>query len=272
LLDADADHLQAATDEIHALTRYYTFENDGTYADILLSDLSFTTSPHLAALYGVEAWDGNGEPPQFPPGQRAGLLTRMGFLLTGSHETHPVHRGAAVRRRILCEDLPAPDPASLPPGALDRPPVTDDQTTRQRYEEKTADAACATCHSLINPVGFVLENYDAVGRYRTEELVIDDGTGELLATLPIDATAAPALAGDDTVIGSGVELSQQIVDSGRAEACFARQYFRATFGREESAEDGCAVDDLEQQLREGSMREALRTIALDPMFRSRRVR
>jgi len=270
--DPEADHLAAARAEIHALVRHYTFTEDGTLADVVLSDLSLTTSPHLAALYGVEPWDGTSEPPRMPAGERAGLLTRVAFLLTGDQETHPVHRGAAVRRRILCDDLPQPDPTMLPPGSLDKPPVTEDQTTRERYEVKTADAACAACHSLINPVGFVLERYDALGRYRSEERVIDEVTGEVIAVLPIDSAAAPNLAGDAAVIDSGAALSEQVVASGKAEACFARQYFRATFGREEADEDACALERVEDALLEvGSMREALRAIAIDPVFRSRRV-
>jgi hypothetical protein len=268
----DADHLVAAVDEVHALTRYYTFETDGSLADLLLSDLSLTTSPHLAAIYGVDPWDGQSDPPRMPQGERSGLLTRMALLLTGSHDTHPVHRGATVRRRFLCDDLPAPDPSSLPPGALDRPPVTDDQTTRQRYEAKTSEPACAGCHSLLNPVGFVLEGYDALGRVRSQEQVIDDLTGEVLAVLPIDSSAAPGLNGEDTVISTGAELSEQVAASGKVEACFARQYFRATFGREETDDDACVVDRLETELSEGgSMRDALLAVAIDPMFRSRRV-
>jgi len=269
--DPEADHLAAAQAEIHELVRWYTFVEDGTLADVLLSDLSLTRSSHLAELYGVQAWDGTSDPPRMPEGERAGLLTRVAFLLTGDQETHPVHRGAAVHRRILCNELPQPDPASLPPGSLDKPPVTEDQTTRQRYETKTADEACAGCHTIINPVGFVLERYDALGRHRTEERIIDEVTGEVLAVLPIDSSAAPLLANDE-VIDSGLALSEQVAASGKAEACFARQYFRATFGREEAIEDSCALARVEDALVEvGSMREALRSIALDPIFRSRRV-
>lgn len=267
-----ADHLAAAQAEIHALTRYYTWQTDGTLADILLSDRNFTTSPHLAALYGVEPWDGQSEPPALPAGQRAGILTRTAFLLTGDHETHPVHRGAAVRRRIMCEALPSPDPASLPDGALDPPPVTADQTTRERYEAKTADAACAGCHQLINPVGFVLESYDALGRLRSEELVIDEGTGDVLASLPIDAEAELSLGGTTARIGSGQELSAELAASGQIEACFAQQYFIATFGREQTAADQCAIDGVADALLDGgSMRDALQAIARAPMFRIRRV-
>lgn len=266
--DPDADHLVAAQDEIHALARHFTFEDEGTLADLLLTDLSFTQSPHLAALYGVEPWDGVSELPRMPAG-RGGLLTRVGFLLTGNHETHPVHRGSAVRKRIMCQELEPPNPADLPPGSLDPPPVTEDQTTRERYEVKTADATCQGCHAQINPIGFVLEGYDAIGRTRTEERVIDD-SGQVLATLPIDSSAT--LAGTDTPISTGMELSEQLVASGVTEACFARQYFRATFGREEIEEDTCVIDRVSTVLVDGgSMREALRTIALDPVFRSRRV-
>ena len=270
--DPEADHLQAAVEEIHNLTRYYTFDTDGTLVDILSSDRNFATSPHLADLYGVEPWDGQSEPPAMPAGERAGIVTRTAFLLTGDHETHPVHRGAAVRRRVLCDELPTPDPASLPDGALDPPPVDGAQTTRERYEAKTADAACASCHSMINPVGWVLESYDALGRYRTEEQVFDEETGELIATLPLDTTASLDIAGEIAEIATPVELADQIASSGRAETCFARNYFRATFGREESPEDGCAIERVSDTLVDGgSMKEALRAIAETPMFRSRRV-
>jgi hypothetical protein len=271
--EAEADHLAAARDEIHALTQYFTFETDGSLADIYLTDLSLTQSPHLAALYGVEPWDGVNEPPLMPDGERAGLLTRVALLLTGTHETHPIHRGAVVRRRVLCDDLPTPDPAALPPGSLDSPPVTEDQTTRQRYEAKTADATCAGCHNLVNPVGFVLERYDALGRYRSEERIFDEATGEVLATLPVDSDVTLQLGSDARDLSSGLELSEEVVASGRAEACFARQYFRMTFGREEVDADTCTIDAVTSALTdESSLREALRAIAYTRAFRSRRVR
>lgn len=270
--DPEADHLQAAVDEIHNLSRYYTFDTDGTLVDILTSDKNFATSPHLADLYGVQPWDGQSEPAAMPAGERAGIVTRTAFLLTGDHETHPVHRGAAVRRRVLCDELPTPDPASLPDGALDPPPVDGVQTTRARYEAKTADAACASCHTMINPVGWVLESYDALGRFRTEEQVIDETTGEVLATLPLDTSASIDVAGQTADIATPAELAEQIAASGRAETCFARNYFRATFGREETPQDSCAVERVSDTLLEGgSMKEALRAIAETPMFRSRRV-
>jgi hypothetical protein len=268
-----ADHLQAMTDEIRALTEHFTFDTPGSYQDLLLTDLSFTRSPHLAALYGVAPWDGTAAYPHMPSGERAGLLTRGAFLVNDDFSTSPIHRGIVVKRNILCEVLTQPDPASLPAGSLVPPPISADTTTRQRYENKTSPALCAGCHSFFNPIGYVLERYDALGRYRTQELVIDQATGNVLATLPIDSSATPHLnPGDDTMIDSGPALSAMVAASSKVDPCFARQYFRFTFARaEDDAADACALEAVRGALDGGgSLAGALRAIALEAGFRTRR--
>lgn len=270
--DPGADHIAAAVQEVHALIRHFTWDNDGTLTDLLTSNLSFTQSPHLAELYGVQAWDGRGDPPELPGDERAGLTTRVAFLLTGDHDTHPIYRGATLRRRVLCEALPSPNPEDLPAGSLDPPPIDGTQTTRELYEAKTAAPACQSCHAFLNPVGFVLEQYDAIGRIRTTERVIDRQTGAVLGELPIDSTATVLLADDEVEISTGAELAQELAMSGRVEACFALQYFRTTFGRLETTEDSCAVAPVRDTLLEGgSMREALRAVAQTDTFHFRRV-
>ena len=94
-------------------------------------------------------WDGESEPARFARAERSGLLTRAAFLVTGSHETNPVLRGAIIRRRLLCQELTAPSPSQLPPGSLDPPEFRIDMTTRQRYEEKTKNEPCASCHAPL---------------------------------------------------------------------------------------------------------------------------
>jgi len=59
IFDPGADHFPAMTDEIRAMTEHFTFTTPGSYKDLLLSDLTFTRSPHLAELYGVKPWDGS---------------------------------------------------------------------------------------------------------------------------------------------------------------------------------------------------------------------
>lgn len=268
----DADHLAAMTAEIEAMIAHFTFETDGTLRDLFTTDLSFTRSSHLASLYGVEPWDGTSSLPHMPAGERAGILTRAAFLLNDSERTNPVHRGATVRRRLLCENFVQPDPATLPDGALTPPPVTADTTTRQRYERKTANQPCAGCHSQMNPIGFVLERYDAIGRYRAEETVIDEVSGEVLSQLPVDTAVTVDIGGQTESLDSGEELSAAVADSGLAEGCFARQYFRFTYGREEGGADGCSLEEVRSALAGGgSLREALRAIALGDGFKSRSV-
>jgi hypothetical protein len=269
-----ADHLQAMTDEIRALTEHFTFATPGTYKDLLVTDLSFTRSPNLASLYGVQPWDGTSAYPHMPAGERSGILTRGSFLVNDNYETHPIHRGVTIKRRFLCQEIEPPDPSTLPPGSLVPPPISPDTTTRQRYENKTSPALCNACHGTFNPMGFVLERYDAFGRYRTEEQVIDEATGNVLATLPVDSSATPKIVpGDNRVISTGPELSEVVASAtSEIEPCFARQYFRFTYGRTEDGNDSCALEGVRSALTgsSGNLANALRAIALEAGFKTRR--
>ena len=274
------EYLTAMREEVDALLEHYTWEADGDMAALLLSDLSVTRSDLLAGLYGVAPWDGVSPMPRFPAGTRSGLLTRAAFLVTGRHTTNPVFRGAVVRRRILCYDIHPPDPTTLPPGSLDPPEFRVDMTTRQRYEAKTQEEPCASCHQLINPIGFVFERFDALGRARTHEVILDEVTGQELASLELDTRVQPNLTpGDTTEVSEPGELMQRVADSGLVEECFARQYFRFSYGREDAAEDACTIASIRSGLESaadgsagpGTLREALRAIALHPSFRRRAV-
>jgi hypothetical protein len=100
--------------------------------------------------------------------QRGGFLGNAGILMVTSHPTRtsPVLRGKWVMTQLLCQDVPPP-----PPGVnvkIDMETMTN-ETLRQRLERHRADAVCASCHKLMDPIGFGLENYDAVGAYRTTD-------------------------------------------------------------------------------------------------------
>lgn len=251
--------------EVQDLFAHYVFEDDGDLDDVLLSTLSFARSAELAAIYGVEPWQ-DGQPPPELPADRGGLVTRAALVATGSVVTHPVLKGKLVRTRILCDELPPP-PADIPP-----PPQLDPVSTiREQLEELTEreGTACLGCHALLNPLGYVTEGYDGLGRSRTSEQVFDTSTGALLAELPVDTATTPRVApGDERVASSGMDLSQYIVESGRADECLSRQYFRFAHGRVDDPQaDRCAVLSLQSTLEEsGSLREMLRAIALQPEF------
>ncbi len=266
------DALQAAMlAELDALTTYYTFEQDGQISDLLTTNFSFTDSPLLAELYGVQPWDGTGEPPQFAEGERAGVHTRAANLVTGDHTTNPIHRGIDIQERLLCAHIPPP-PADLPPDAFDPPPLDPTKTTRERIDDKTSDPVCVACHQLINPFGHTLEAYDGLGRYRVMERVID-GNGDILAELPVDASATlPGVAGDTEVSGP-VEFAQLVATEAAYRHCFAKHYFEFTYRREpsEAASDECVMEEIESEAEDGTIRSALAQIALQTEFRIRGV-
>ena len=99
------------------------------------------------------------------PSERAGVLTHpylmAGFAYTAT--SSPIHRGVFIARSVLGRSLRPPPKAVAPlPAELHA-----DLTTRERVALQTKPEACQSCHAMINPLGFTLENFDAVGRFRT---------------------------------------------------------------------------------------------------------
>ena len=239
---------QAMIDDVLGLLDYQTWTKPSSIAELFTTDLSFATDARLAKIYGVAAWDGAAPPPAFPTGQRPGFLTRALFLSTGTANTRPIMKGVFIRRNMLCNDIPPP-----PPGANARPPVLGPgMTTRQSVEALTQvqGTICAGCHpSIINPLGFATEGFDALGRFRTAQRLFDDAGNEI-GTKAVDTTAVPqVIIGDPRPISTPAELMSQIVESGEAEACLARQFFRFTYGRwEDLAADGCALEESRRAL------------------------
>lgn len=248
------DYYGDMVQEMHDLTDVFTFDKSSTLADLLTTDVSVTKSPDLAHLYGVAPWSGTGAYPTLPTGTRAGLFQRAALLVSNLEGTNPFHRGALVRRSLLCDALPQPDPNALPPGSLDPPPFDPNQTTRQRYQAKIENnSLCTTCHSSFASIGYVLESYDALGRFRTTETVFDAETGAKLAELPIDSVADTHLtASDTTPTKTAAELNQKLVDSQKVEACFAQKYFQYATRRDPTDDslDSCVIQDLTAGLKD----------------------
>ncbi len=95
-------------------------------------------------------------------GSRRGLLTHP-YILAGfayTRTSSPIHRGVFVSRSLFGRVLRAPPIAGGPVS----PDLQPDLTTRERVEAQTADTLCQSCHALINPLGYALEGYDAIGR------------------------------------------------------------------------------------------------------------
>ncbi|HRI67831.1 MAG TPA: DUF1592 domain-containing protein [Polyangium sp.] len=262
------DLREAMLQEVTDAALYYTFDSPGGFRDLLLDRHSFAKAPDLAAIYGVSPWS-SGEPPTFGEMERVGLLTRAAYLSTGSANTRPIMKGVFIRKAILCDDIPAP-----PPNAAANPPqLSPTLSTREVVEELTGNGACASCHAItINPLGFATENFDSLGRVRQTQTLFDTGTGMVVGTAVIDTTTVPRIdTADETKSAGAADLMQLIANNPKPYACFARQYFRYTFGRmEDQKRDGCALAEMKIALDDSKpMADVLVQIAKSKAFRSR---
>jgi hypothetical protein len=122
----------------------------------------------LAPLFGAAVPRAAGfRPVRIDDGRRAGVLTHpyLMSLLSYPNATSPIHRGVFLSRAILGNVLKPPQEAVTPLA----PDLHPDLSTRERVALQTSPVGCATCHSMINPLGFALEEFDAVGRHRSVE-------------------------------------------------------------------------------------------------------
>ncbi len=262
---------QQVIDDALDMLGYFTWNEPRGLDALFTSELSFARGAALARIYGVAPWDGSSHPPVLPTGDRAGLLTRAWFLAGNSANTRPIMRGVFVRQRLLCDDIPPPpdNAAAMPPG------LASDKTTRQVITVLTEQpgSACAGCHaSLINPLGYAFEGFDALGRARAAQHLFD-ARGARLGALPVDTRSVPQItAGDGRASAGPADLARLMLESGKLEACFARNYFRFAFGRyEDLAHDGCALERLRSRLAEsGRIRDMFEEVALLPELQRRR--
>jgi len=273
---AGHDHWGDMVKEIRDLTNLLTWTRQGTFMDLMTSTESVTKSADLAHLYGVSAWSGSGDYPRFTDGSRRGILQRAALLASSLETTNPFHRGSFLRRSILCDNLPRPDANSLPPGSLDPPPVSTTLTTRQRFAAKVeGNGLCETCHASFSNLGYIMESYDALGRFRTMEKVLDEQTGATLATLPIDVTAIPqVILGDTRPVSGPAELNQRMLESGKVEACLSANYFRYALRRDPTRDsaDACAYEAMRGSLSSGgALAAAFRGMAASISFRRHKV-
>jgi hypothetical protein len=193
---------------------------------------------------------------------RSGILTQAQFLASHGHalEGSPVLRGVFVLERLICEPPPIPD-ASIditPPRDEGEPAVTN----RDRYRRHTEDPVCASCHLSIDGIGFGLEHYDSVGRFRATDNGVDvDASGSLEAT-PVGGTFSGAR-----------ELGQRLADSDVVHACVARHWFRFATGRREQAIDrtDLAAAAAALSTSQTSLPALLRAIVLTDAFRLRSI-
>ena len=247
---------------------YYTWTNPGTVHDLLTSNLSFAQTADLAKIYGVAAWDGKSAPPQLPAGQRPGLFTRALFVASGP-ATSPILKGVYLRRYVLCDVLGPPPPQAANAMVVN----TGAETTRQATTDLTAGAPCNGCHTtVINPLGFVTESFDGLGRFRTAETLYNTD-GSVKTSLPVNTAVAPQvnLGDTTTMVGGASDLMPLIEQSNKFGACMTRNYFRYVFARFEDLNlDGCTLETMRSKLDDnGKILDMLKAVVETPGFKQR---
>ena len=209
--------------------------DDRSVFDFLDADFTFV-DPRLARHYGISGVDGPGFRRVSLAGTaRRGVLTQAGVLTATSSPTRtsPVRRGKWVLDVLLATPPPPPPPDAA--GLNDSGGASTSATIRERMERHRADPRCASCHSKMDPIGFALENFDAVGAWRDRDgPSVVDASG----TLP-DGTA---------ITGPG---DLQAALSTRREAfahCLAEKLTTYALGRGVTPADRCAIDAIALKL------------------------
>jgi hypothetical protein len=249
-------------EETRRFIRHVALERAGDFRELMTSRTSFVTAD-LATLYGLDGSALGTEPAEveLDPAQRAGFLTQLGFLASHAYpdKSSPIHRGVFIQRQVLCAELPDP------PGNIDTtlPPFEGEiKTTRDAVEVHTSPEACTNCHSLINPAGYALESFDAVGAWRTTENGVALNTA---ATLPV---------GDGELqVDGAVDLIEGLAESEVAQRCYLTQWFRYGYGREETPIDACTIDALDERMQVAgyNIKELLVALTQTKTFRYRAV-
>ncbi len=238
------------------------FWNDGRFSQLLLADYTFVDST-LARFYGLprplpgKELDALGfHRLTIDPSRRLGILGLGAFLAAQAHpdQSAPVRRGKFIRERLLCQPLdPPPDDVVATP-----PKIDPRSTTRARLELHEFDPRCATCHDKIDPLGFALEHFDGVGRFRLLE-----------SKHPIDATGTLTFAKPGGDFDGEPALSRLLAESDDARSCYVKQWFRFAFGRRELSQDDATLRELSRRFAEHGydVRVLPRAIAESVAFR-----
>jgi hypothetical protein len=208
----------------------------------------------------------------FPAGSpRAGLLGQASFLAAnaGPVETSPTARGIFVREQFLCQHVPNPPPGvntEVPEATIDRP-----QTRRQRMQAHVTNPTCAACHRLMDPIGFGLENFDAIGQWRDAEAIeFESGKRGAPATrvdLPIDPKGE--MAGlPNGAFSEPKQIGRLLAGSRVCQECIVKQMFRYAFGRVETSADRDTIRAAFEAFRDSGFkfRELLVALVRSPQF------
>jgi hypothetical protein len=222
----------------------YIIREDRPLTELLNASYSLLNE-RLARHYRIDNVQGSSfRKVELPADQRGGVLTLAGVLTATSYplRTSPVLRGRWVMESVLGERIPPPPPnvPTLPP----QDPAPGEVSLRAQLERHRGQAECAACHKKMDPIGFGLENFDPLGRWRGDD---ESSARDTMGELPTgEKFAGPAEL-------KAILLAQKE----RFLRHFVRKLLGYALGREINKFDQCAVDDTLKELAEHEDRASI---------------
>jgi Protein of unknown function (DUF1592)/Protein of unknown function (DUF1588)/Protein of unknown function (DUF1595)/Protein of unknown function (DUF1585)/Protein of unknown function (DUF1587) len=199
----------------------------GDAVQALLTGTNAWVDVNTAPLFGLTSASTTVAKTAVDPTQRAGIMTHPAIMSIFATDTasHPIKRGVFFWDKLLCQPLPDP-PANVPPFVAPTP----GESLRQDFETLTANVqTCQPCHARINPLGFLFEHYDTLGRYRT----IDDNGQPVNSVATIVGTGDPML---DISTTDAVQFANRLgADNSKVATCMVTQVYRYAVHRREAA-------------------------------------
>jgi len=237
--------------------------SEGSTVDQVLTSRTSFVNEALADLYGVP-FTGS-QPTEFvevelPADERAGLLTQASLLAARSRtdNTSVVARGLFVRSALLCLQRPPPPPESVIAAVQEL--LAADLTERERADFRAKTSPCMNCHSSIDGFGLMLENYDAIGRYRQE---LPNGDA-------IDPTVDLGTLGYPGVFDGAVDFATTAAEDPQFTACLARHLAVYATGEDGLATKDCELEPFaEAAPGEMTLPEIVTSLARSPLLTTR---
>ncbi len=252
---------QSMRRELEMFMDHVMFEADGSMETLFTSTRAYVNAP-LARLYGVQGGPTGSDDwawVELNPTERAGMLTRAGFLAVHASQnvTSPIRRGVYLLKEVLCAPLPPP-PANVDNTPLE---VTGElKTVREATLQRTGSPSCGACHTRINELGFAFEHYDAIGRWQDAEAQ----TGARVSASADLSKSGSSLQG---TIDGALELSALLAKSPEVAACATKRWFEVALRRSPVALDACSVQRIQAKVAEtGSIRELLLALVESDAF------
>jgi len=207
----------------------------GTFADLWTSPNGFVTA-NTASIYGVTSTATTPTKVALDATKRPGFLSRIGFLSTFAHSdtSSPILRGAFITQQVLAVPVGDPDPSFI--GI--QPQTANYTTYRDAITALTMSGQCASCHpTKVNPPGFVMERYNAVGAWQDK----DPLGGDINSTADVILSTVPMVT---KTLNNPSELMAEIAKAPNAQRHYAEKFVSFASSRSPNPQDTCIVDQL----------------------------